>query len=87
MAICSALMGGMTPAIEICWTSPTGKRKDSVMTSKPPLQAAIIPVTPLQQNCCLIWCTETMQGAFTDPAPAMDHGDALRKDGRRPNRA
>ena len=37
------------------------------MTDKPPLQAAIIPVTPLQQNCCLIWCTETMQGAFTDP--------------------
>ncbi len=37
------------------------------MTDKPPLQAAIIPVTPLQQNCCLIWCTETMKGAFTDP--------------------
>ena len=37
------------------------------MTEKPPLQAAIIPVTPLQQNCCLIWCTETMRGAFTDP--------------------
>lgn len=37
------------------------------MTNKPPLQAAIIPVTPLQQNCCLIWCTETMRGAFTDP--------------------
>lgn len=37
------------------------------MTNKPPLQAAIIPVTPLQQNCCLIWCTETMKGAFTDP--------------------
>ena len=36
------------------------------MTS-PPLQAAIIPVTPLQQNCCLIWCTATMRGAFTDP--------------------
>ncbi len=36
------------------------------MTNKPPLQAAIIPVTPLQQNCCLIWCTETMKGAFTD---------------------
>jgi hydroxyacylglutathione hydrolase len=33
----------------------------------PPLKAAIIPVTPLQQNCCLIWCTETMRGAFTDP--------------------
>jgi glyoxylase-like metal-dependent hydrolase (beta-lactamase superfamily II) len=35
--------------------------------SVPPLQAAIIPVTPLQQNCCLIWCTKTMRGAFTDP--------------------
>ena len=32
-----------------------------------PLKAAIIPVTTLQQNCCLIWCTQTMRGAFTDP--------------------
>ena len=35
--------------------------------SEPPLKAAILPVTPLQQNCCLIWCTKTMRGAFTDP--------------------
>lgn len=35
--------------------------------SEPPLRVAIIPVTPLQQNCCLIWCTKTMRGAFTDP--------------------
>ena len=35
--------------------------------SEPPLRIAIIPVTPLQQNCCLIWCTKTMRGAFTDP--------------------
>lgn len=35
--------------------------------SEPALKAAIIPVTPLQQNCCLIWCTRTMRGAFTDP--------------------
>ena len=35
--------------------------------SNPPIKAAIIPVTPLQQNCCLIWCTKTMRGAFTDP--------------------
>ena len=35
--------------------------------SEPPLRAAILPVTPLQQNCCLIWCTATMRGAFTDP--------------------
>ncbi|WP_309660964.1 MBL fold metallo-hydrolase [Sphingomonas sp.] len=35
--------------------------------SHPPLRAAIIPVTPLQQNCSLLWCTATMQGAFVDP--------------------
>lgn len=27
----------------------------------------IIPVTPFQQNCSLIWCEETMQGAVVDP--------------------
>lgn len=37
------------------------------MTSQPPLRAAIIPVTPLEQNCTLIWCTQTMRGAFSDP--------------------
>jgi hydroxyacylglutathione hydrolase len=35
--------------------------------SEPPLRGAIIPVTPLQQNCSLIWCTATMRGAFVDP--------------------
>jgi hydroxyacylglutathione hydrolase len=52
-----------------------------------PLKAAIIPVTPLQQNCCLIWCTETMRGAFTDPggdlprlkAAAEEHGVTIEK--------
>lgn len=33
----------------------------------PPLKAAIIPVTPLQQNCTLLWCTATMKAAFVDP--------------------
>ena len=37
------------------------------MSAGPPLRAAIIPVTPLQQNCTLLWCTETMLGAFVDP--------------------
>ena len=32
-----------------------------------PLRAAILPVTPLQQNCTLLWCTKTMLGTFTDP--------------------
>lgn len=35
--------------------------------SSPPLKATIIPVTPLQQNCTLLWCTQTMLGAFVDP--------------------
>lgn len=33
---------------------------------KPPLQAAVIPVTAFQQNCTLIWCTRTMRGAVID---------------------
>lgn len=39
----------------------------------PPMKAVIVPVTPLQQNCTLIWCTETMKGAFTDPGGDLDH--------------
>jgi glyoxylase-like metal-dependent hydrolase (beta-lactamase superfamily II) len=35
--------------------------------NEPPLRAAIIPVTPLQQNCTLLWCTATMRAAFVDP--------------------
>ena len=38
----------------------------------PPLQAVIIPVTPLQQNCTLMWCTATMRGAFVDPGGDLD---------------
>ena len=37
-----------------------------------PLKAAIIPVTPLQQNCTLLWCTATMRGAFVDPGGDID---------------
>jgi glyoxylase-like metal-dependent hydrolase (beta-lactamase superfamily II) len=33
----------------------------------PPLKAVLIPVTPLQQNCTLFWCTATNKGAFVDP--------------------
>jgi hydroxyacylglutathione hydrolase len=37
-----------------------------------PLKAAIIPVTPLQQNCTLLWCTATMKGALVDPGGDLD---------------
>ncbi len=36
------------------------------------MQAAIIPVTPFQQNCSLLWCTETMKGALVDPGGEID---------------
>jgi glyoxylase-like metal-dependent hydrolase (beta-lactamase superfamily II) len=39
----------------------------SSMNAEPPLKAAIIPVTPLQQNCTLFWCTKTNKGALVDP--------------------
>jgi hydroxyacylglutathione hydrolase len=32
-----------------------------------PLRAAIVPVTPLQQNCAIVWCTATKAGAVVDP--------------------
>ena len=38
----------------------------------PPMRAAIIPVTPLQQNCSLIWCTKTMKAALSDPGGDLD---------------
>ena len=47
--------------------------------SNPPLKAAIIPVTPLQQNCTLLWCTETMRGAFVDPGGDLDRLKAAAK--------
>ena len=31
------------------------------MNGKPPLQAVIVPVTPFQQNCSVVWCTKTMR--------------------------
>jgi len=40
--------------------------------SIPPMRAAILPVTPLQQNCSLIWCTKTMKGALVDPGGDLD---------------
>ena len=53
----------------------------------PPLKAAILPVTPLQQNCTFVWCTRTMRGAFVDAggdlpmlkAAAAKHGVTIEK--------
>jgi len=31
------------------------------------IQLKVIPVTPLQQNCSLLWDSETLEGVFVDP--------------------
>ncbi len=59
------------------------------MSNSPPapLRAVIVPVTPLQQNCTLLWCAATMRGAFVDPggdrprltAAAAQHGVTIEK--------
>jgi hydroxyacylglutathione hydrolase len=56
-------------------------------TENPPMKAVMIPVTPLQQNCTLLWCTQTMRGALSDPggdlhkvkAAVAQHGVTLEK--------
>ncbi len=37
-----------------------------------PLEAAILPVTPYQQNCSLVWCTKTNKAALIDPGGEVD---------------
>lgn len=32
----------------------------------------IIPVTPFEQNCSLLWCAETMEAAVVDPGGDLD---------------
>lgn len=40
--------------------------------TNPPMRAAIVPVTPLQQNCTILWCTATMKAAIVDPGGDID---------------
>lgn len=32
----------------------------------------VVPVTPFQQNCSVVWCERTMQGAVVDPGGDLD---------------
>lgn len=59
----------------MCWAM-------NAPSTEPPLRAAIIPVTPLQQNCTLFWCTKTMRGALVDPGGDLPRiKDAIAKTG------
>jgi glyoxylase-like metal-dependent hydrolase (beta-lactamase superfamily II) len=52
-----------------------------------PIRAMIAPVTPLQQNCTIVWCVKTMKAAIIDPGGEVerllgalrDHGLTLEK--------
>jgi len=51
------------------------------------MKATVVPVTPFQQNCTVLWCEETMKGAVVDPGGDLDrieevvakHGVTLEK--------
>ncbi|MGR4863864.1 MBL fold metallo-hydrolase [Caulobacter sp. LARHSG274] len=37
------------------------------MSAETPIRAVIAPVTPLQQNCTIVWCAKTLKAAVIDP--------------------
>ncbi|HWA61268.1 MAG TPA: MBL fold metallo-hydrolase [Caulobacteraceae bacterium] len=40
---------------------------DAAETEGPPIRALVVPVTPLQQNCTIVWCAKTKKAAIIDP--------------------
>lgn len=36
------------------------------------MQAVVIPVTPFAQNCSLVWCPRTLEGAVIDPGGDLE---------------
>ena len=38
-----------------------------------PIRAVVVPVTPFQQNCSIVWCVETSLGAIFDPGGDLDN--------------
>ncbi len=43
------------------------------------LHAAIVPVTPFQQNCSILWCDQTHRAAIVDPGGDLERIDAVIK--------
>jgi glyoxylase-like metal-dependent hydrolase (beta-lactamase superfamily II) len=40
---------------------------DAETPKTPPIRALVAPVTPLQQNCTIVWCQATRKAAVIDP--------------------
>lgn len=45
---------------------------DDSKNQGPPIRAMIAPVTPLQQNCTIVWCAKTNKAAVIDPGGEVD---------------
>jgi len=43
-----------------------------VTSSPAPIGALVVPVTPLQQNCTIVWCARTLEAAIIDPGGEVD---------------
>ena len=39
---------------------------------EPPIRALVVPVTPLRQNCTIVWCTKTRRAAIIDPGGDLE---------------
>jgi glyoxylase-like metal-dependent hydrolase (beta-lactamase superfamily II) len=40
----------------------------------PAIRALVVPVTPLQQNCTIVWCEKTRRAAIIDPGGGASGG-------------
>src|SRR5512134_2581485 len=42
------------------------------LNTRPKMRYVVVPVTPFQQNCTIIWCPSTLRGAVVDPGGEVD---------------
>ncbi len=55
---------------------------DGTVRQEPPIKALVVPVTPLQQNCTIVWCTKSKKAAIIDPGGEVPRlKDILRDQG------
>jgi len=55
---------------------------DAQTAREPPIKALVVPVTPLRQNCTIVWCTKTKRAAIVDPGGDIPRLlDVLRQQG------
>ncbi len=53
-------------------TKPATAEENKLGVARTGLKAAIVPVTPFEQNCTLLWDPSTMIGAVVDPGGDVD---------------